>query len=81
MLILDAKKREENREYKFRNSDVYMNEHLSPINRTLFAKAQEKKRQVNYKYCWTRGGTVNMRKTDNSQVISITKESDLANLA
>ena len=78
--ILDAKKRAENKEYRFRNRDVYVNEHLSPNNRSLFAKAQEKKRELNYKYCWTRGGSINMRKTDDSQVITISKDTDLVNL-
>ena len=80
LLILDAKKREENKQFKFRNRDIYINEHLSKQNRALFACAQEKKRNLNYKYCWTRGGSIHMRKTENSAVINILKESDLVNL-
>ena len=59
---------------------IYINEHLSKTNRGLFAAAQEKKKLLKYKHCWTRGGTVCMRKTDDSVVVNITKESDLTNL-
>ena len=75
--ILSAKKSEENRQFKFRDQDVFINEHLSKTNRGLFAAANEKKRALGYKFLWTKGGVVNMRKTDNSQVIVINKESDL----
>ena len=75
--ILAAKKREQNKQFKFRGSDVFINEHLSPSNRALFAAAQEKKRALNYKYCWTRGGTIHMRKTDESVVIKISSNDDL----
>ena len=78
--ILGAKKREENRQFKFRNREIYINEHLSKQNRALFASAQEKKRNLNYKYCWTHGGSIYMRKTDTSAKIAVLKESDLENL-
>ena len=78
--ILSAKKREANRQYKFRGSDVFINEHLSKQNRSLFASAQEKKRALNYKFCWTRGGTIKMRKTEMSDVINITSEEQLATI-
>ena len=79
-MILNAKKRDDNKQYKFRNKDVYINEHLSKQNRALFAAAQERKRNLDYKYCWTRGGVVNMRKTDNSQIVTISSTDDLVNL-
>ena len=78
--ILAAKKREQNKQFKFRNNDVYINEHLSPQNRALFGAAQDKKRALNYKYCWTRGGTIHMRKTDESVVVKILSNDDLDNL-
>ena len=80
MMVLAAKKLETNKLFKFRNKDVYINEHLSKQNRSLFAKAQEKKGNMNYKYCWTRGGTVHMRKTDTSPPITIANESDFEKL-
>ena len=79
-IILTAKKKEENKQFKFRNHDVYVNEHLSKNNRALFAAAQEKKRALDYKFCWTRGGTVYVRKTENSQVITISNMDDVRDL-
>ena len=79
-MILSAKKQENNKQFKFRNCEVYINEHLSKVNRSIFAAAQEKKKNLNYKYCWTRGGTIHMRKTDDSPVITISTADDLNNL-
>ena len=79
-MVLTAKKQEDNKQYKFRNKDIYINEHLSKQNRALFAAAQERKKNLNYKYCWTRSGVINMRKTDNSQIITISGTEDLTNL-
>ena len=72
--ILAAKKREANKLFKFRNNDVYINEHLSKTNRAIFGAAQAKKKLLNYKYCWTRGGTVLMRKTEDSEVFTIQRK-------
>lgn len=79
-MILSAKKSEVNKQLKFRNNDIYINEHLSINNRSLFARSQEKKTQLNYRFCWTRGGSIFMRKTETSQPITITSDADLANL-
>ena len=79
-MILAAKKRENNRQFKFRNCDIFINEHLSQTNRSLFAAALEKKTALNYKYCWTRGGSILMRKTDDSTVITISSQNDLNEL-
>ena len=75
--ILAAKKREENKQFKFRNNDVFINEHLSKTNREIFALAQEKKRALNYKHCWSRGGSIFLRKSDDSETLTISKKSDL----
>ena len=80
-MILTAKKRDANKQFKFRNSDIFINEHLSKQNRSLFATAQEKKKALQYKYCWTKGGTIHMRKTDDSAVVTISSDADLINLA
>ena len=79
-MILNAKKQETNKQFKFRNNDVFINEHLSKQNRSLFASSQEKKTALKYKYCWTRGGSILMRKTDDSPSITITSEDDLNKL-
>ena len=78
--VLAAKKSEPNRLFKFRNNDVFINEHLSPSNRSLFAAATGKKKDLGYKFLWTRSGTIFMRKTEDSEVITISHENDLANL-
>ena len=75
--ILAAKRSDENKQYKFRDHDVYINEHLNKHNRGLFATAMEKKRALGYKFLWTKGGVVNIRKTETSDVIVINEESDL----
>ena len=76
--ILTAKKSD--RQLKFRNEDVYINEHLSKVNRELFAIATERKRTLNYKYLWTKGGIVHMRKEENSPSLTINNEHDLHQL-
>ena len=78
--ILAAKKLEPNRNFKFRNSDIFINEHLSPVNRSLFAKAAEKKTNLNFKFLWTKGGKILMRKTETSNVVSINCQNDINNL-
>ena len=78
--VLAAKRAEENRQFKFRNNDLYINEHLNKPNRTLFATANEKKRALGYKYVWTKSGVVHMRKEENSDVITIKKAADFENL-
>ena len=78
--ILAAKRTLNNRNFKFRGNDVFFNEHLSPTNRSLFATANEKKRTLGYKHLWTRGGTILMRKDDESEVFTITSEQDFENI-
>ena len=78
--ILAAKKSEANKQFKFRGQDVFINEHLSKVNRGLFATATERKRTLNYKFLWTKGGVVHMRKDDNTPIITINNEEDLEKL-
>ena len=78
--VLAAKRADENRQFKFRNNDLYINEHLNKPNRGLFATANEKKRALGYKSLWTKNGVVNMRKDEHSEVITIKKAKDFENL-
>ena len=78
--ILAAKKSDANKQFKFRDQDVFINEHLSKVNRGLFATATERKRALNYKFLWTKGGVVQMRKDDNTPVITINNEEDFEKL-
>ena len=76
--ILEAKKNERN--FQYRNNDIFINEHLSIVNRGLFARASEKKREFGFKYLWTKNGVPCLRKTDNSEIIQITSEKDIQKL-
>ena len=78
--ILTAKKQDANRQFKFRDSDVYINEHLSKPNRALFATATGKKRELGYKFLWTKNGVVHMRKDEAANVITINNENDFQKL-
>ena len=78
--ILKAKRGVSNKNFKFRNNDIFINEHLSPTNRSLFAGANGKKRELGYRFCWTKGGKILMRKTEDSEVIPIKCQKDLDTL-
>ena len=76
--VLAAKKQMRN--FKFRNNEVFINEHLSPDNRTLFALAAEKKKALNYKYLWTKNGVTFMRQHERSEIFTISSNEDLDKL-
>ena len=71
--LLSAVKRNRTR------NGVYINEHLSAFNRFLFNKCLPLKtsKDGDFKYLWTKNGTVMLRKEDGSPVIRITNERDL----
>ena len=56
---------------------IFVNEQLSPENRRINAMAAKKKRELNYKFLWTKNGASFMRKDGNSIVIKICDEEDL----
>ena len=76
--VLEAKKFK--KDLKYNNNLIFINEHLSPHNRKLFALASEKKHSLEYKYLWTKNGTIFMRKNDSTQSIIINDEDDIYNL-
>ena len=78
--VLAAKKIEANRLFKLCDKDVFINQHLSQNNRELFADAAQKKTNMNYKFLWTKNGTVHLRKTENSHVAIIKRKEDLEKL-
>ena len=77
--VLDAKKN--CGELKYSNQTIYINDHLSPHNRGLFADVTTAKRDLGFKYLWVRNGTILMRKTDRSPLIRIIKAEDIRKLA
>lgn len=50
---------------------VFINEHLTVQRKRLLYEAKIKKNEMNFKYVWSKGGKVFMRKTDTSNVIQL----------
>ena len=44
------------------NKRVYVNEHLSPLNKKLFAMATKKKYEFGYKFIWSKNGVIFFKK-------------------
>ncbi|KOB77970.1 Zinc finger DNA binding protein [Operophtera brumata] len=57
---------------------LYFNERLTRINRQLFAKAREQCRHHQWRYCWTKGGRIYLRKEEGSSVVHVLVEEDIA---
>lgn len=76
--ILEAKK--VNKFFKYKNNDVYINEHLSPEHRKIFVEASIKRKELDYKYIWTNNGTTYMRKDDGDPLILIENIGKLSSL-
>ena len=62
------------------DSKIFINDHLSPFNRYLFNLGLMRKKELNYRYIWTRNGVLFMRQMDGSDAIKILSETDLNNL-
>lgn len=61
---------------------VFVNVNLSPKNKELFWKARLAKGKLNYKYCWVNGsGTIFLKRSDESNVITITNEEDIPSVS
>ena len=77
--ILQAKK--SSRIFTYNNHNIFINDHLSPFNRHLFATAAAKKRELDFKFQWTRNGSIFMREDEWSPVIKIVSEECISKLA
>ena len=65
IMVINAKKDVSNRQYKFRDSTIFINDHLTPANKHLFALAKQKRtpQTINLlKHLWTRNGRIFIRK-------------------
>lgn len=60
------------------NDPLYVNEHLCVENKILLSKARQERRDKNWKFVWVRQGKIFMRKCENSPVLHVTCEGDLA---
>lgn len=59
---------------------VYISEHLTSRARRLFFLARDFANTNEFKFCWTAGGKVFIRKKEGERLIRINSESDLCNL-
>ena len=76
--ILEAKKK--CRQFKYRDNAIYINDHLSPSNRKLFALASQKKKDLRYKFLWTKNNSIFLRENERSPIIIVNNEKSLENL-
>jgi hypothetical protein len=70
--------RKYNESLEDQSTRVFVNEHLSPDNKKLFAMAAKLKHELGYKYLWTKQGIVFLRKDDDSRYIRISSEDELS---
>ncbi|XP_063389371.1 uncharacterized protein LOC134675140 [Cydia fagiglandana] len=59
---------------------VYVNEHLTAVNKILLRQARDRKAELNYSYLWVKQCKIHMRKSDSSKVYVVTSEADLKKL-
>lgn len=65
---------------KERVDPIFINEHLTPHNQAIFKRARHLKASKFYKYAWTNGGKVFLRKTEESSPIRVTNTLLMENL-
>ncbi|KAJ2953437.1 hypothetical protein O0L34_g1031 [Tuta absoluta] len=59
---------------------VFICEHLSPNQKSLLIKSKNKKKSLNFKFCWVSNGKIFLRQDHNSPIIWIKNEEFLDNL-
>ena len=59
---------------------IYVNEHLSPENKKTFAMLSKRKRELGYKFLWTKNGICFVRKDESSNVIKILNCDEVAKM-
>lgn len=63
------------------SSTIYVNEHLSPELKMLYAAARKFKKTHSYKYVWVKFSKIYLRKDDNSGIIYVKNHKFLDNLS
>lgn len=58
----------------------YINEHLCPQLKKLLGMTVAKKKELGWRFAWSRGGKVFARQTENSKAVRIACEADLAKM-
>lgn len=56
---------------------VYINEHLTPLNKIILKRTKEAAKTKNYQFTWTKNGRIFTRKNETTQAIQIITEEDL----
>lgn len=59
---------------------VYINEHLTPLNKNLLKKAREAGKSLNYSFIWVKDCKIFLRKNETSKIIHVSCELDLAKI-
>lgn len=57
---------------------IFINDHLTRKRKDILHEAKKKKIELNFKYVWSKGGKIYMRKDDSSNVIQLRSLEDLA---
>lgn len=64
----------------FPNKRIYINGHLTPVNKQLWKLVRESCQAQGYKYYWVRDGRIFVRKGDNDHVLAITSHDMIAKI-
>ncbi|KAI5644184.1 hypothetical protein NE865_03837 [Phthorimaea operculella] len=56
---------------------VFINEHLTPQNKTLLKNARDLKKSLGYQFVWVKDGKIFLRKSETSKIIHVSNETDL----
>lgn len=81
VLQASKKKRVTVSDFGFQETDaVYINEHLCPEKKVLLGKATSLRKEKQWKFSWVQQGRILARKTENSPVVHIACEDDLAKI-
>jgi cell division protein FtsB len=64
----------------FPRTKMFINEHLSPINKLFLAKIKKKCRDIGYAYVWSREGKFFVRRANGEKCIRIDNEADIEKL-
>lgn len=56
---------------------IFVNEHLTKVNKNLFWLTRKAKVDLNYKFAWVKGGKIYLRKNEQATVIRIAQPSDI----
>jgi hypothetical protein len=60
--------------------NIYINESLTPQNRALYKQCLKAKRELHYKFIWTKYGKIHLRKNNSSPSVNISSPVDIKKL-